>query len=124
MIQPIAQEEEPVGQIQGKTPDSKEEYWVAQALYKFDVQFDYQWEIDGGSSRRGGLIVDFVVWNPMITPLEVNGDYWHKGEMDGSDKLDLIAIQQHFKKEPIIILGEDMESPEDVEQYVRMYVAN
>jgi len=124
MIQPIAQEEEPVGLIQGKVPDSKEEYWVAQALYKYDIRFDYQWVIDGGTSRRGGLIVDFVVWNPMMTPLEVNGDYWHRGEMDGSNKLDLIAIQQHFHKEPIVMWGEDMETPEDVEQFVRQYVAN
>ena len=123
-MQPIAQEEEPVGLIQGKVPDSKEEYWVAQALYKYDIRFDYQWVIDGGTSRRGGLIVDFVVWNPMMTPLEVNGDYWHRGEMDGSNKLDLIAIEQHFKKEVIVMWGEDMETPEDVEQFVRQYVAN
>ena len=117
-------EEEPLGLIQGKTPDSKEEYWVAQALYKYEVEFDYQWEIFGGTSRRGGLVVDFVVWNPMQTPLEVNGNYWHRGEMEGGDKYDLIAIEDYFKREAIVLWGEDMQTEEDVDNFVRQNVAN
>ncbi|MCK5610957.1 hypothetical protein KAR91_54295, partial [Candidatus Pacearchaeota archaeon] len=121
-----ALEEEPLGLILGKEPDSKEEYWVALALWKFDIYFDYQWEIFGGTSRVGGLIVDFVVWNPMMTPLPVHGDYWHRGELKGEDKRDLIAIADYFHigVENIPVLwGQDAETKEDVEQWVRINVA-
>ena len=127
MVQPLPPEEEPIGLIQGKMPDSKEEYWVAQALYKFDIPFDFQWEIFGGVSRRGGLIVDFIVWNPMINPLLVHGEYWHRGELDGGDKTALVSIASYFKVaiENILVLwGEDAQSEEEVEQWVRINVAN
>ena len=120
IFQPI--EEEQIGLIEGKVPDSKEEWWTALALWKYEIPFDYQWEIFGGTTRRGGLVVDFVVYNPMATPFEVNGDYWHKDEQDGENKLDLLAIAQHFKREVIVMWGEDMETKEDVEQFVRKYV--
>jgi len=67
--------------------------------------------------------VDFVVYNPMATPFEVNGDYWHRDEQGGENKLDIIAIEQHFKREVIVMWGEDMETKDDVEQFVRKYVA-
>ena len=115
--------EEEIGLIEGKVPDSKEEWWTYLALMKYEIPFDYQWEIAGGTSRRGGLIVDFVVYNPMQTPFEVNGDYWHKDEMDGMDKMDLITIEEHFKREVIVMWGKDSETKEDVEAFVRKNVA-
>ena len=121
IFQPI--EEEQIGLIEGKIPDSKEEWWTALALWKYEIPFDYQWEIFGGTTRRGGLVVDFVVYNPMATPFEVNGDYWHRDEQGGENKLDIIAIEQHFKREVIVMWGEDMETKDDVEQFVRKYVA-
>ena len=120
-------EEEPIGLIQGKMPDSKEEYWVAQALYKYDIPFDFQWEIFSGRSRRGGLIVDFVVWNPMFNPLLVYGDYWHRGELQGGDVTRMAAIASYFKVaiENILVLwGKDAETEEDVDSWVRENVAN
>jgi len=116
-------EEEQLGLIQGQVPDSKEEWWTAQALWKYKIPFEFQWQIFGGTSRRGGLIVDFVVWNPMRTPFEVNGNYWHRNEMDGGDKLDLIAIEQHFMKEAIVMWGEDSQTKDDVFAFVRKNVA-
>ena len=119
-------EEEQIGLVQGQMPDSIQEYWVSQALYKYDIEFRFQWEIFGGVARRGGLIVDFVVWNPMMTPLPVHGDYWHRGELKGEDKRDLIAIADYFHigVENIPVLwGQDAETKEDVEQWVRINVA-
>lgn len=123
MITFQAYEEEPLGLIQGMMPDSKEEWWTAQALWKYKVPFQFQFQIFGGTSRRGGLIVDFLVWNPMATPFEVNGNYWHRNEMDSGDKTDLIAIEQYFKKEAIIMWGEDMQTKDDVFAFVRKNVA-
>jgi len=116
-------EEEPLGLIQGMMPDSKEEYWASQALYKYKIPFEFQFQIFGGTSRRGGLIVDFLVWNPMRTPFLVHGSYWHRNEMDGGDKTNLIAIEQHFKKEAIIMWGEDSQTKDDVFAFVRKNVA-
>ena len=122
----IAYEEEPLGLIQGQVPDSKEEYWAAQALKRYNVPFRYQWEIFGGTTRRGGLIVDFVVWNPRFTPFLVHGEYWHRGELQGGDKTALIAIASYFNigVENIPILwGEDAETKEDVFSWVRANIA-
>ena len=127
MIKFLPPEEEPLGLIQGQMPDSKEEYWVAQALYKYDVRFEFQWEIFSGRDRQGGLIVDFVVWNPRFTPLLVHGNYWHKEELTGGDKTALIAIASYFNiaVESILILwGSDAQSEEDVDAWVRANVAN
>jgi len=119
-------EEEQIGLVQGLMPDSKEEWWVSQALYRYDVEFIFQWEIYGGRTRRGGLIVDFVVWNPRFTPLLVHGDYWHRGELQGGDKTALIAIASYFNigVENIPILwGENSQSKEDVFAWVRANIA-
>lgn len=116
-------EEEPLGLIEGQVPDSKEEWWVAQALWKYEVRFMYQFQIFGGVSRRGGLIVDFLVWNPMRTPFLVHGNYWHRNEMDGGDRIALVAIEQEFKKDAIILWGSDAQTQEDVFAFVRKNVA-
>ena len=123
----IAYEEEQIGLVQGQTPDSIQEYWVSQALYRYDVPFRFQWEIFGGVTRRGGLIVDFVVWNPRFTPLLVHGEYWHKGELTGGDKTALIAIADYFKigieNIPILWVKKDGQTKEDVFAFVRRNIA-
>lgn len=126
IVQPAPVEEEELGLIQGRTPGSKEEYWVSQALYKYEIPFEYQWELFGGTTRRGGLVVDFVVWNPRMTPFPVHGKYWHKNELDGGDKQALIAIADYFKigveNIPILWAG-DSTTKEDVFAFVRKEIA-
>lgn len=126
MIFPAPVEEEQLAPIQGRMPDSKEEYWVAKALYRYQIPFHYQWEIYGGTTRRGGLVVDFVVWNPMMTPLLVYGNYWHKNELDGGDKTRIIAIAQYFnigaENIPILWAGNST-TEEDVFNFVRREIA-
>ena len=119
-------EKEEIGLVQGHMPDSKEEWWVAKALWKYDIPFMFQYELFHGRSRLGGLILDFLVWNPAPTPLPVHGDYWHEGELNGGDKTALIAIADHFHigVENIPILwGSDAQSEEDVASWVRQNVA-
>ena len=119
-------EEEQIGLVQGQMPDSKEEWWAAQALWRYKVEFRFQWEIYGGTTRRGGLIVDFVVWNPRMTPFLVHGNYWHRNELQGGDKTALIAIAKYFNVsvESIPILwGSDAQSKEDVFSWVRANIA-
>jgi len=64
--------------IQNIMPDSKEEYWVALALYKLKLDFVFQRSVLGGRSVRGGHVVDFWVYTtPKPTIIMVEGDYWH-----------------------------------------------
>lgn len=122
----LAPEEEVIGLIEGQKPDSKKEWWVYLALLKYKIEFRFQWEIYGGTTRRGGLIIDFVVWNPRMTPLLVHGDYWHRNELQGGDKTALIAIASYFNigVENIPILwGENSQSKEDVFAWVRANIA-
>lgn len=68
----------PIRTVQGILPDSKEEWWVALALYKLKLDFIYQRSVMGGRSLRGGQVVDFWVYTvPKPTILLVQGDYWH-----------------------------------------------
>ena len=66
--------------VQGKMPDSKEEYWFALALNKAGLSYYYQYPIAGGKSRRGGQMLDFMVYTkPLPTPVAIQGRYWHTG---------------------------------------------
>lgn len=64
--------------VQGIMPDSKEEYWVALALNKMRLQYEFQRSVMGGRNVPGGSIVDFWVYTPPLpTIVMVQGDYWH-----------------------------------------------
>ena len=118
-------EEEQIGLIQGRKPDSKEEWWVSKALYRYKIPFQFQWELFHGRDRAGGLIVDFVVWTPRFLPLLVHGYYWHRAELKGGDKTALIAIASYFKigiDDILILWGSDSETEDDVFQWVRANV--
>lgn len=110
-------------EIQGKKPDSKEEVWVAQALYKYDEPFVFQYAVLGGIDMRGGLIIDFLLTR-FMTPLEVYGDYWHEDEISGDEILRLAKLKEIFGTEPLVILGSKAETPQMVERWVRRNVAS
>lgn len=108
MIKFIKPEPEPLQPIQGKTPDSKEEYWVALALYKLDIKFNYQVPMFGGNRLAGGMIVDFIIWAPDATALEVFGNYWHESQVSGFDTAKLAVQRQYFGKKTIIMWADDL----------------
>ena len=120
-------EEEQVGLVQGRMPDSKEEWWVSKALYRYQIPFQFQWELFSGRDRAGGLIIDFVVWNPRFMPLMVHGNYWHRGQLKGGDRTALVAIAAYFKiavEDILIMWADDVLSEEEVFAWVRKNVAN
>lgn len=106
-------------QIQGKQPDSKEEVWVAMALDRLKLRYIYQFEIFGGTSLRGGILIDFLVWNPFETPVEVLGEYWHTGEMGSDDKFRQAIIEQVFNKQVVNLWTQDLIDPETTYSVVR-----
>ena len=44
---PQEKDEEKIGTIQGRTPDSKEEWWIALALWRLKHSFIYQYQVFG-----------------------------------------------------------------------------
>lgn len=87
---------EVIGLIDGKTPASKEEWRVYLGILRLrPLRWEYQYIINGGF-MRGGVIVDFVVWNPHAIPVQVHGAYWHKGD----DRMEDAVIGHYFKIPP------------------------
>lgn len=116
-------QEPEVRPIQGKQPGSKEEYWVALALWKLKIPFQYQQPLFGGNRLAGGMIVDFVVYNPDATPVEVFGEYWHEGQLSGFDSLKLAIQHNYYGKMTVVLWANDLESPEKTYQVVRRKLA-
>lgn len=92
-----------IGLIQGQTPDSVNEWFVAQALDKLRLQYYYQFVIDGGTSLRGGQTIDFLVQAAGWIPVYVNGEYWHNARNDPELTIKLAAAEQEFGRRPIIL---------------------
>lgn len=95
------------------------EYNVAIALDKFGIEYDFQYPLFGGTRFRGGLIVDFVVYKPFPTPVEVFGQYWHTGTYSEFDRFKIAVEFQYFGREPIVFLERDVKTPEQAERSVR-----
>ena len=102
--------DEVIGLIQGKVPDSINEWYVSRALDKLQVEYIYQYSIYGGTSLRGGIVVDFVVYNPKAQPVEIQGGYWHSERMAPEDRLSFAAEQQYFGNYPILLKEEETDS--------------
>jgi hypothetical protein len=104
---PKAVEEEPIGLIQGQTPDSKEEWWIARALDRLKLSYTYQYPVNGGRAR-GGYMIDFVVHTvPLWTMVEPIGNHWHTGELGADDKkrqADVESLMQDVARVPILNL--------------------
>ena len=76
---PKDKEDPPIGLIQGKMPRSILEWRVYLGAVRLDISFRYQVSIRGGSTRRGGMILDFIFYIPPLPkPVFCQGDYWHK----------------------------------------------
>jgi hypothetical protein len=83
--------------IQNIMPDSKEEYWVALALYKLRLDFIFQRQVMGGRALRGGQVVDFWVYTvPKPSIILVQGDYWHYNAPNEYETLLKIAYLRSY----------------------------
>lgn len=96
--------EDVIGVVQGQTPDSLQEWWVALALNRLGIPYTYQYPINGGRTR-GGYLVDFVVYTvPLATMIEPVGNHWHTGELGADDKkrqADVESAMQDICRTPI-----------------------
>lgn len=85
----------PVMMIQGKMPQSRNEYYVALALYQRRIPFWYQVALAGGTRLRGGVVVDFVIYNPFPTAVLVEGAYWHRNK--AREDLIMRVVRRYFR---------------------------
>jgi len=71
------------------------EYRVALAAERLKIPFLFQYEMFGGSTRRGGVILDFLfLIAPLSIPGEVMGGYWHRSAHTSEDKLKEALVRQ------------------------------
>jgi len=107
-------EPEEIGLIQGREPDSKEEWYVSRALDKYGWEYMYQYQVFGGTQTRGGQVIDFLVFTvPLSTPVQVYGEYWHRGRMSSEDRIKQIQLETRMKgqvNQVVIIWGQDAQT--------------
>lgn len=77
------------GLIDGQEPESINEYYVALALDRLELDYHYQYQVFGGKRVRGGQVIDFLVFKaPKPIPVFVGAEgYWHSGSRGAEDKL-------------------------------------
>ena len=122
----LFEEKEPevvVQPIQGQMPNSKEEYYVALALYRLGHSFIYQYQVFGGRAIRGGQVLDFLVTTtvPFSTIIQVFGEYWHSGEMGSEDRFKLAELEHEFagQAEILVLWARDLPTPEETYTLLR-----
>lgn len=108
--------------IQGQTAGSWNEVYIAYALDKLRIPYIYQYAM-GFRGVRGDYRIDFVVSNPFQVPVEVFGEYWHTGQLGSDDKLRLAIIENKFRRETIIIWGNECDTQEKADAVVKQRLA-
>jgi G:T-mismatch repair DNA endonuclease (very short patch repair protein) len=73
------------------------EWNVAKALEALGLEYKYQVSIGGGRSRRGGQVVDFVVYRS-TGPIAVfiQGAYWHNRASTTEDAIKMAVAKRMF----------------------------
>lgn len=95
-----------------KSADSVNEYYLAQAFHKLRQRFIYKYALYGfGAGLRGGIEVDFVLL-PFYQPVELFGEYWHRGQIGADDRLKLQREMLKFGFETIIFWGAETDTYE------------
>ena len=92
-----AREEELPETIQGRARGSTEEARACVALGYLQIPFRYQVPMFGGSSFRGGIIIDILaLTRPKPTPIFVQSTYWHgpTRKAKGIDAWNLARLRQ------------------------------
>lgn len=92
------------------------EYKITMAIETLGYDYFFQYWLWGGSTLRGGVIVDWVVFTPRPTPLEYDGLHWHTGAASEEDKLQRIRVAQHFRVAEVKVITSlevDSDTPQD-----------
>lgn len=108
--------------IQGEPVDSINEWNVALALDKLNLEYDFQYYW-GGTGVRGSQIIDFLVYTiPRPTPVFVHGEHWHtglRGKQEDFKMADINSKMRGVWMEAVVIWGEESETEERALEVVR-----
>lgn len=99
------------------------EWNVSIALTKLDIPFMFQFQLGGGRTTRGGMVLDFLaLTSPLSTPMDIRGNYWHQPQQRVEDDLQL-ALMNHYGRgqfaEPVVIYGAELQTPEQAYSTVK-----
>ena len=98
------------------------EYFTAQALEHLNLPFLFQVYFWGGQSLRGGQVLDFLVYAPLPTPVQVFGDYWHEGQLASQDRKKIADLEHFLGRQLIILFDKETESFDAALEAVRRKV--
>ena len=113
--------------IQGKSPGSVGEWYVANSLQKLRHEFIYQFQVFNITGVKGSFVLDFLVLTtvPFSTPLEFFGEYFHSAELTRKDQLRLeqieFALGPNIKK-TVIVWGKEAQTQQDADEVLRRKV--
>lgn len=106
----------PRTEIRGRAVGSTYEANVADALDALGWDYWYQYAVGGGRDRRGGMVLDFLIWTrPAATPVWVNGRYWHNRRLE-TDLLQQSRVKMLLGfpcADPLVLWDEDCATRED-----------
>lgn len=110
--------EEP-GIINGQKARSLLEWWAAKALWKMQRKFIYQYPISGGTSRRGGFVIDFLLIDGPTIIIEMQGERWHTGQFGSNEKMREAQLVRIFHTQPRYVWENECSTEYDTYQAVR-----
>ena len=105
-----------------KKATSNEKY-IADALAKLNLTFQFQMSVGGGRGRAFGVVLDFLVMTrPQPTPVWVHGEYWHQGAKRASDIRAMEKVEtfgQGNYRKGVEIWGNESDEPDKALHAVR-----
>ena len=84
-----------------------------------DVDFTYQSQKLGGRLEKGGMILDFLFYNPPDLAINIQGVYWHYGKGSFVKQNDLFIRSQLAGEGIMLIFIDEDDIMQDVEYYTR-----
>jgi hypothetical protein len=113
-----------VFRVQDKKASSNE-YYVAKALERVGLDFQFQLSIAGGKVAFG-MVLDFLVYTvPLPTPVWVHGEHWHMGDRRAKDLRQMAMLSELMGTQvatPIEIWGTESNTENDAYLTVRRYL--
>jgi hypothetical protein len=120
---PEKPEPPPPATLQGKPIGSVHEWRFALALMYYKLEFMYQLDINGGRTRRGGQVLDFMVLTrPLYTPVHIVGLYWHDQSNKLDDELRRYSLMDQYRgqiREPVYVYDTDIPNLDAAYQIVK-----